>query len=418
MNVSTAFSSDPRFVELYYSVLGDDVAVTFEDLDVYMKDSITFGIVYGVALGAAIVLLVFHWMIIKSKRTPMFVLNQLSLVLLVIKSALYLTYLLGPLASLAFSFTGMLIPDTYNSYRVTVASNVIHTLLIATIEASLCYQIFIVFHSPSDRKLGIVLTTLFSSISLTTVALYIYTTATTAIMYRQLFSESQNVAREGTWANNIQFIFFATSINLITCILIMKLVLAIRTRRYLGLKKFDSFHILTLMSTQVMIVPSILVIVNYKSDKYSNTVLATISIIIIVLLLPFSAMWSASANNSPMPSSASLSFLSKTPTNNSDNATLANSFSSIFPGKLKLPILNSGVDKFSVSDLPVTLRNDALSCTESSHDFGFDIEKVLQDTEVENIQFDNESVDKILKNALENDFKSVTAHTKKYSIVD
>lgn len=407
MNVSTTFASDPRFVELTYSVLGNELAVTFQDLDSYMKESLNLSILYGVAIGAAIILLFFNWVSVRAKRTPMFVLNQLSLILLIVKSALYLTYLLGPLASLAFSFTGMLIPDTYSSYRVTVASNVIHTLLIATIEASLCYQVFIVFCSPSDRKLGMVLTLIFAVISLTTVAFYIYTTTTTAIMYQQLFSQTQNVNRAGTWANNIQFIFFATSINLISCILIMKLVLAIRTRRYLGLKQFDSFHILTLISTQVMIIPSILVIVNYKSDQYSSTTLANISVLIIVLLLPFSSMWSASANNNSLPTSSSLRFLSNS--TDSDNETIANSFSSIFPLKLKPLKANATLE--SAGCLPTTLKNDSLPSLRS---FGLDIEKILYDTELQSMQLDDESLDEILHDAAEHDFIAKTAHTKKY----
>lgn len=408
MNISTTFASDPRFVELTYSVLGNELAVTFQDLDSYMKESLNLSILYGVAIGAAIILLFFNWVSVKAKRTPMFVLNQLSLILLIVKSALYLTYLLGPLASLAFSFTGMLIPDTYSSYRVTVASNVIHTLLIATIEASLCYQVFIVFCSPSDRKLGMILTLIFAVISLTTVAFYIYTTTNTAIMYQQLFSQTQNVNRAGTWANNIQFIFFATSINLISCILIMKLVLAIRTRRYLGLKQFDSFHMLTLISTQVMIIPSILVIVNYKSDQYSSTTLANISVLIIVLLLPFSSMWSASANNNSLPTSSSLRFLSNSPTD-SDNETIANSFSSIFP--LKLRPLKANATLESAGCLPTTLKHDSLPSLRS---FGLDIEKILYDTELQSMQLDDESLDEILHDAAEHDFIAKTAHTKKY----
>ena len=43
-----------------------------------------------------------------------------------------------------------------------------------------------------------------------------------------------------------------------TILLIGKLIIAIRTRRYLGLKQFDSFHILLIGFSQTLIIPSII----------------------------------------------------------------------------------------------------------------------------------------------------------------
>ncbi len=59
---------------------------------------------------------------------------------------------------------------------------------------------------------------------------------------------------------NAAIICLASSINFMTLLLIYKLAHAIKSRRFLGLKQFDSFHILLIMSSQSLIIPSILYI--------------------------------------------------------------------------------------------------------------------------------------------------------------
>lgn len=425
MSISTSFSTNPENVILNYTITGFEkeiVQVTFADLDAYMKTSIRYGIIYGVGMGASLVLIFLLFIMIKNKKTPMFILNQLSLIFLVIKSSLYLSYLLGPLASLSFSFTGMLIPNTYYTYKVSVATNIMHSLMIACIQASLCYQVFVIFRYPKLKSLGIMLTAFFACISVTVFSLYLYSTAMVAKTYQALFSNSQETVRYGTWVNNLPFLLFSSSINIISLILFIKLAFAIRTRRYLGLKQFDSLHILLLMATQTMCIPSILVIINYKDSKSSNTILSTISIILIVISLPLSSMWASAANNSPIPSSSSISFLSKTSTNNSDSQTFVSSNYSFFPSKASK--LNKTPDLENVTmndDSPTTLNplNSAeIKFNNGSHiDYygnndkdGYDIfEKAnhidLDDDEIGSIERDLSGVN-------DGDFKAVTAHSK------
>lgn len=98
-----------------------------------------------------------------------------------------------------------------------------------------------------------------------------------------------------------------------TILLIGKLIIAIRTRRYLGLKQFDSFHILLIGFSQTLIIPSIILVVHYfYLSQNKDSLLQQISLLLIILMLPLSSLWAQTANNTHnINSSPSLSFISR-----------------------------------------------------------------------------------------------------------
>lgn len=322
---------NPSDIALNYTVFGEAMLVTFGELNHVSVQTLNLGIVQGVGLGAGILLLFMSWVIIVNKKNPIFILNQATLVLLVVNCALNLAYLLGPFSSLPFVFTRVFLDSQWYAYTTTVAANVVHMILIASVETTLVVQTYVIFRSPEVRSLGYILTAMAASLGVSTVGFYLNNVIRDAIILRrQLLNESYEV--HGAWVSNMPLILFSASINVICALLVAKLVLAVRTRRYLGLKQFDSFHILAISSTQTFIVPSVLVIVNYRNAWSGSTLLANLSVIVAVLNLPLSSLWAVSANNSPQPSSCQNSLLSRH-TSNASSQTMQSY--SMFPNKVE-----------------------------------------------------------------------------------
>lgn len=305
-------SARPPLSELYYdpnynpglsvltftSIYGNNTDISFDDLQSIVNQRINESIMFGVRCGAACLTLVIMWMISKNKRTPIFIINQCSLVLIIVHSGLYFAYLLSNFSSITFTLTGFPQFVSRNNVHVFGAANIIQVLLIASIEISLIFQIRVIFKGDNFKRVGNCLLAIATALGIVTVVMYFVTAVTGMIaVYDDVNSSAQIYF-------NVSTILLATSINFMTVILIVKLVLAIRSRRFLGLKQFDNFHILLIMASQTLIIPSIMFILAYSlnADLHADE-LVVIGTLLVVLSLPLSSMWASAANNSLKPSS-------------------------------------------------------------------------------------------------------------------
>ncbi|RLV91053.1 Pheromone alpha factor receptor [Spathaspora sp. JA1] len=195
--------------------------------------------------------------------------------------------------------------DTANAFRVIV---------MGLIQISLSYQVYVIFKCQRWNIWGI-LTTCFSSLfSLITVGFFI-NSAVLAHKKNAAFAEGTEMDFVSLW-NELPIWLFSANINIMSVLLILKLGMAIRTRRYLGLKQFDGLHILVIMSTQTLIVPSILLIVHYFGVSNAGTILVQVSIMLIVLTLPLTSLWAQTQNNTEnINSSPSMSFIRREASN-------------------------------------------------------------------------------------------------------
>ncbi|SCU78231.1 LAFA_0A05622g1_1 [Lachancea sp. 'fantastica'] len=296
---------DPQDVLIIFqSMSGDQFSVDSEQMQYVVNRRITQGILFGTRIGAAIITIVILMMVSKNRKTPIFISNQISLVLVVLQSALYLGYLFSPFASI--SFTVALIPDTIptSNLHLFAATNIFQTLLVAAIEASLILQVRIIFKSDRFRAAGRALLAIASALAVSTVVIFLVS----AIKSISAVYKSVDAVPDTVFFN-IGVILQSTSINFMTLLLTVKLLLAVRSRRFLGLKQFDSFHILAIMSFQTLIFPSILFILAYALSGSQNTsYLNSIAVLLVTLSLPLSSMWATSANNGFRPSSLNTSF--------------------------------------------------------------------------------------------------------------
>ncbi|CAK7896555.1 pheromone alpha factor receptor [[Candida] anglica] len=367
MSSEFSFISDGQIIQVPFSVVDQD-----------QQSLLRYAMIYGTATGSCIVLMLVLLLFSKNRKTPMFILNQLTLFFMIIRSALYLTYLMGNIVSISFYITNDLTQDSnpFKSYQIAVVTSVAQIPLVACIQAILVLQVNAIFKSPEVKVLRLFLVAFTASLSTAVLVLYIYNSISYAESARTYYDPSHVPKEIGNWLFNVPFCLFSVSVNVNTFLLMCKLFFAIRSRRYLGLRQFDVYHILFIMSTQTMIAPTILVIVNY-TQKSSTQYLSTISFLLVVLSLPLTSMWATSANNSPRPTSSALSFLSRS---HSNNSTVVPTSFAFFPSKLT----NSASIDLEKNQSPNTIiEPEIVNSLSQTYDSNLppDIMNIIYDTE-------------------------------------
>ncbi|KAI5948648.1 STE2 [Candida theae] len=297
--------------------------VPFSAIDGFHNSKMENGIILGATIGASSMLLImlagiwfknFH----KLKRSLLFNLNFAILLMLIMRSACYINYLMNGLSSISFFFTGVVNGASFSS---SDAANTFKVILVALIEFSLTYQIYVMFKTPTFKIWGVIASLLAGALGLATIATQIYTTVMSHINF--VNGTTGSPSQITTAWMDMPTILFSVSVNVLSLFLMLKLGLAIRTRRYLGLKQFDAFHILFIMSTQTMIIPSIILFVHYFDKDDSHTTLVNISLLLVVISLPLSSLWAQTANNvRRIDTSPSMSFISRESSNRSGKETL------------------------------------------------------------------------------------------------
>lgn len=280
---------DPLTGNLTFLTVYGPSSITFGELQYLINTKIRQSIVFGVCCGASIITFIIMWLVSKRKKTPIFILNQLSLFLLFLQSAFYFKYILSSQSSVTLALTQF--PQMVHKYNlhISAAADIFKLLLVVCIECSLVFQVKVMFSGDSFKKISYFLLTASIVIGLTTSGILL--TAVVMII-RSIYT---GITNKGDIYYNIANILFAGSINFMTLILIIKLILAIRARKFLGLKQFDSFHILLIMTCHSLVVPSILTILAYALQS-NEDVLVSVSTLLVVLSLPLSSIWAGSIN--------------------------------------------------------------------------------------------------------------------------
>lgn len=250
--ISSPLSFDP-FVQPVTLLLPDGTSfnITLRDVDEYASYGIRICINYSSQIGASIVLLLVLLMLTKpdKRRSPIFILNALSLALNAIRSLLQCFYFTGafnhPYAYFAMDYSR--VPAT--QYQISIAGVVLTFLLLVCIEVSLVLQVRVVCITLRNiTRFGI---TILSAV-----------VAMVAIGFRFALTvvNSRSIAATedfGHWAwlahaNNITT---TISVCFFCAIFIAKLGSALIERRKLGLKQFGPMQIIFIMGCQTLIIP-------------------------------------------------------------------------------------------------------------------------------------------------------------------
>lgn len=288
---------------LYNNFFNQNISITFDDIDTFVLTTLRELLVCGIGIGSCFFFGIFLFMINSNRRKkPALILNQAILIVMFLRCLFCTLYLMGPLNNVAFSFTGIFSNNSFSSVVYTIIANVLETVLIALIQTILVYQTYIIFRSPDIKKMRIVLVSFGAVIGVFVVALYFNTLVIVIQQYLNMYRDLE-IKEHSSWEFTLPFILFSISISIMSVILIVKLIFALKTRKYLGLKNFDAIHVLVIMLTSTLFIPSILVFLNHFSLLPHEFYLIKISLLSIVLFLPFSSLWASTANNTPHLSS-------------------------------------------------------------------------------------------------------------------
>lgn len=302
-------SVDTALVFLNYTIpgYGQVLSAPMAVVDELQKSQLQYSIVYGTGMGASLILLFLVWLLC-SRKTPLFVMNNATLVTYVITASLNLAYITGPLLSMSMFFTGMV--SSNSAINTVLTTNAFQVILVFLVQTTMVYHVYVIFKSHKSQLRRHLIVGFLCILEAVTIAFYINSNVRYARRLDMMYTNGKTF-RDGTIYDTLPFILFQCSVNVSSIVLFFKLVLAIRTRRYLGLKQFGVFHILMIASTQTMLIPSILVIINYATHSAHQTnLLSTISMMFVVLSLPASSMWAAATNTASIPSSAASSLFS------------------------------------------------------------------------------------------------------------
>ncbi|EGV60897.1 pheromone alpha factor receptor [Yamadazyma tenuis] len=373
----------PGDISLNFALpLSDEVyTITFNDLDSQSSFSIQYLVIHSCAITVCLTLLVLLNLFIRNKKTPVFVLNQVILFFAIVRSSLFIGFMKSPLSTITASFTGIISDDQKHFYKVSVAANAALIILVMLIQVSFTYQIYIIFRSPEVRKFGVFMTSALGVLMAVTFGFYVNSAVASTKQYQHIFYSTDPYIMD-SWVTGLPPILYSASVIAMSLVLVLKLVAAVRTRRYLGLKQFSSYHILLIMFTQTLFVPTILTILAYAFYGY-NDILIHISTTITVVLLPFTSIWASIANNSrSLMSAASLYFSGSNSSlselsspSPSDNDTLNENVFAFFPDKLQK--MNSSEAVSAVDKVVVHDHFDTISQKSIPHD----ILEILQGNE-------------------------------------
>ena len=321
--MASNLTSDP-FSQSFILLLGDGTPfnVTIPDLDAFVLYNVEICINYAAQLGASLVILILLALLTKTdkRKSPIFVLNALSLAFNVVRNVLQCLYFTGPFSETYAYFAQDYSRVPASAYAISITATVFTVLLLMSIEISLLLQVQVVCVTLRYvyRRIVLVL-----SINIALVAI--------GFRLAQCILNSEATVYL-TDLYPLVWLFSATNITTtisicwFCAVFTTKLGFALHQRRKLGLRRFGPMDIIFIVGCQTLVIPgksiqstneelpakSLLVIfsiLQYTTDLPSmdSNVLTLVAI-----FLPLSAIWASASVDSntqpPVPAAGRLKF--------------------------------------------------------------------------------------------------------------
>ncbi|KAK4556912.1 pheromone alpha factor receptor [Recurvomyces mirabilis] len=255
----------------------------------------TQGVVFGVQAGiTGLLFLILLLMTKRDKRqSAVFLLNITALLLIFITCVLWCVSLTG----VFYNFYNWELfyymaddPGVIKATRLSVTTEVLSVLVMATIFSSLVLQIRIVCCTLSDLWRRCILAVSISvALAVITVrfVLAVYNIKYNIIGLLDETTDQFHFLGQLGRASNACTVF---AIAFFSAIFVTKLAFAIRLRRKLNMKQFGPMQIIFVMGCQTMIVPMIFAIVgDYATGHQLQSLVQTI----VAIFLPLSGMWAS-----------------------------------------------------------------------------------------------------------------------------
>lgn len=242
------------FLQNVTILLDDGVSTkntTIECIDEFNYYSIASCINYGAQLGASLAMLIVVLVITheKRRRTPIFILNVLSLVLSFLRSLLASLYFVGPWNEVWAQFASDYTYVPPSAYATTISELVINFILTVTVNTSLVFQTYTVCQN-YQKKFR------YALIGSATIVLIL----TVGFHFAWMILSSYNLVRlvynyNWAWIQTGSLATETASIWFFSLIFTGKLLYILYERKQKGWKQWSAVRVLVLMSGCTMIVP-------------------------------------------------------------------------------------------------------------------------------------------------------------------
>lgn len=227
------------------------IQVGISDLNEFVLYTKQVGINYASQTGASIVMLVVVLLVTREskRRSTIFVINIVSLMLSVIRSLLQTLYFVSPFLEIYTYFSGDYSAVPRSAYANSVASIVMTLLFLCTIELSLVLQIKVVCTTLRESyRFAIMATALL--VTLLTVGFRFADMVENAIAILGL-----ETTYNWTWLASAALIMETISIWFFCLIFVGKLGLTLYQRKKLGLRQWGPMQIICIMGGCTMVIP-------------------------------------------------------------------------------------------------------------------------------------------------------------------
>jgi len=276
------FSQPFNLTNAYGEVVTFDLGI----LDSFMRYIGDTLIVCGIAFGMCFILIIVLLLLTKpeKRRTPVFIFNLVSLVLMALRMLSSCIQQNGPLANLSSSLLGTsLIPASDIANQTLYA--VLTALWYAITLVSMILQVRVVFSA--EPKLQNVVTGSLSLLALATMGTLLPPDIETIITTQNLtfalppWYDALQHAANVTWA---------VTIGCASLVFVAKLLYIISRRKKMGFKGFGPLQVITIMAVQCLVIPLIFVILSFYVQISGFVVIGEAAL---TCSLPLSAVWAS-----------------------------------------------------------------------------------------------------------------------------
>ncbi|KAG4440680.1 hypothetical protein IFR05_003826 [Cadophora sp. M221] len=264
------------------------VVLPIPDIDYWFYYNTAICINYGAQLGACFLMLIVTAVLTKEskRRTPVYILNLLSLALGFLRALLLALYSVSPWAEFYAYFSYDFFDVPRSAYANSIAGVVIPLLMTITVNMSLFLQAYTV--CKAMQKKYVVMISFISGLVFLLAIGFRFTQVVTnclAIMGASQYFHHAWIT-VGTLATETISIWYYS------IIFTGKLLWTVYARKNLGFQKWSYIQILAAMGVCTMIIPSGFAILEYAApDDFPEA--GTLALTTVALLLPLSSLWAS-----------------------------------------------------------------------------------------------------------------------------
>lgn len=226
--------------------------VSVSDLDIFVKYSSEICINYGSQIGASVFMLVVVLLVTKEakRKSPVFLLNVLSLAFSSIRSLLQALYWVGPFTEIYTYFSGDYSTVPKSAYAVSITATVMTFLLLCTVEVSLVLQTHVILRLAIKNiyRYSIMIVSLIVALQAIGFRFALMVLNVEAIMSLEDEYFLDRIASAALITETISVWYFCL-------IFVAKLGVTIYQRRKMKQKQWSVFSIILIMAGCTMVIP-------------------------------------------------------------------------------------------------------------------------------------------------------------------